>query len=322
MIYLFLRMRFLRNTDYYRLIQPKELTTLLQTAVTAGYDGTQLLIDSENAAIEEIKCYLSARYDLDRLFSDTPIFDSTKIYFAQNRVQYHETAYNATLTYAVGNRISYNNNIYECFIAITVAEAFNITKWKFICLDYAIFSATLPANEFRDILDYPKTTIVWFSDNYTYTALQNTKGQLLNNAVYSENGADRTTSNSDSGARTYNQDITSATYWLRNSIYSFSGALPTDGTKWTQVDNRNGLMINYIIDIVLYNLFTILAPRNIPTERISRYKGESTNDAKCAIGWLKAVASGDISANLPVKYPTQGLSIIFNSGAPKSQNTY
>ena len=315
-------MRFLRNTDYYRLIQPKELTTLLQTAVISGYDGTQLLIDSENAAIEEIRGYLSARYYLDRLFSDTPLYSGTKTYFGQNRVQYHETAYSATSTYAVGNRISINNNIYECFIAITVAEAFNATKWTFICLDYAIFSANLPATEFKDLLDYPKTTTVWFSDNYTYTALQNTKGQLLNNAVYSEYGADRTASNVDRGTQTYLQDITSATYWLRNTIYSFTGALPTDGTKWTQIDNRNGLMINCIVDIVLYNLFTILAPRNVPAERITRYKGESTHDTKCVIGWLKAVSMGELSANLPTKYPTQGISLIFNSGAPKSQNTY
>lgn len=307
-------MRFLRNTDYYRLIQPKELTTLLQTAVIAGYDGTQLLIDSENAAIEEIRGYLSARYDLDRLFSDTPLYSGTKTYFGQNRVQYHETAYNATSTYAVGNRISINNNIYECFIAITVAEAFNATKWTFICLDYAIFSANIPATEFKEFLDYPKTTNVWFSDNYTYTAQQNTKGQLLNGAVYSIYGAD--------GFVSYLSDITSTTYWTRNSIYSFTGALPTDGTKWTAIDNRNGLMINCIIDIVLYNLFTILAPRNVPAERITRYKGESTHDTKCTIGWLKSIYAGELSANLPNKYPTQGLSVIFNSGAPKSQNTY
>ena len=192
-------MRFLRTTDYYRLIQPKELTTLLQTAVTAGYDGTQLLIDSENAAIEEIRGYLSARYDLNRLFSDTPIYDPTATYFAQSRVQYHEVAYNATATYAVGYRVSFNNNIYQCSIAVTVAEAFNPTKWTFVCLDYAIFSAILPFAEFKEFLDYPKTTSVWFSDNYTYTALQNSKGQLLNSAFYSEYGADKDVRATDQG---------------------------------------------------------------------------------------------------------------------------
>jgi hypothetical protein len=315
-------MRFLRNTDYYRLIQPKELTTLLQTAVTAGYDGTQLLIDSENAAIEEIKGYLSARYDLDRIFSDTPIYNASTTYYGQSRVQYHETAYSATSTYAVGNRASINNNIYQCSVAITVAEAFNPSHWTFVCLDYAIFSAILPNAEFKEFINYPKNSTVWFSDNYTYTALKNTTGQLLNAAVYSEYGADKDQPMIDTGGVRYLEDISNNNYWLRNSIYSFSAILPTDGTKWQQVDNRNGLMINCVIDIVLYNLFTILAPRNVPAERITRYKGESTNDTKCTVGWLKAVSCGELSANLPNKYPTQGLSIIFNSGAPKSNNTY
>ena len=315
-------MRFLRDSDYYRLIQPKELTTLLQTAVTAGYNGTQLLIDSENAAIEEIKGYLSARYDLDRLFSDTPIYNVASTYYGQSRVQYHETAYSATSTYAIGNRTSINNNIYECSVTIAVAEAFNLAHWTFICLDYAIFSASLPNPEFREFTDYPKATTVWFSDNYTYTSLKATKGQLLNSAVYSEYGADKDAPMIDTGGVRYLEDINNNAYWLRNSIYSFSGIIPTNGTKWSQTDNRNGLMINHVIDIVLYNLFTILAPRNIPAERITRYKGESTHDEKCTIGWLKAVSNGTLNANLPSKYPTQGLATIFNSGAPKSQNTY
>lgn len=308
-------MRFLRDTDYYRLIQPKELTTLLQTAVIAGYNGSQLLIDSENAAIEEVSGYLSARYDLTRLFSDTPIYDPTKVYYGQNRVQYHEPAYNPASTYAIGNRTSINNNIYECYVTITVAEPFNATKWNFICIDYAIFSAILPNPEFKQFVDYPKTSTVWFNDNFTYTSLQATKGQLLNNVVFSEYGADKDIN--------YNvSDVGNASYWIQNTIYSFSGIVPTNGSNWSQIDNRNGLMINCIIDIVLYNLFTILAPRNIPMERITRYKGESTHDEKCTIGWLKAVFNGKLSANLPNKYPTQGIALVFNSGAPKSQNTY
>lgn len=61
-------MRFLRNTDYYRLIQPNDLDALLLSANDAGYDGNQLLIDSENTAIEIIKNALCARFDLDRIF--------------------------------------------------------------------------------------------------------------------------------------------------------------------------------------------------------------------------------------------------------------
>jgi hypothetical protein len=309
-------MRFLRKTDYYRLIQPNDLETLLQSAVEAGYNGEQLLIDSELSAMETIKSYLAARYDLDRAFSDTPVFDISKSYYAQSRVQYHEPTYSTSSTYPLNARVSINGNIYECTTAITAAEPFTISNWKFICLDYALFYVLNPAPEFQELTNYPTGSVVWFSDNYTYTALRDTTGQSLNMSVYSEYGADR------SGEYTLKEDVANSAYWLRNSLYSFSGALPTDGTRWALGDNRNALLVEKVIDISLYNLWTVAAPRNIPEVRIIRYHGRSVNDDSCAMGWLKAVASGDISANIPGKYPIQGLSIVFNTGTPKQINTY
>ncbi|CAB4126801.1 hypothetical protein UFOVP87_16 [uncultured Caudovirales phage] len=316
-------MRFLRTSDYYRRIQPDELDTLLKPSKDKGYDSTQMLIDLENSAIEEIKSYLSARYDLTRVFSDTPIYDSSTAYYGQSRVQYHESLYDATITYAVNDRRSYNGAIYKCSTTIGTPEAFNLAHWTFLCLDYAIFYITLPYPEFQEFTNYSAGNQVWFSDNYTYTAIKDTKGQLPNSSVYSEYGADKDFPIVDNGGTRFLEDTTNSSYWSRSaSKYSVTGTLPTDGTKWTAADNRNQLLIQMLLDIVMYNAWMNVAPRNIPELRIINYKGESTHDDKCVLGWLRKVANGEISANLAQKYPQQGLSVIFNSGAPKSQNTY
>ncbi|WP_241279761.1 phage protein Gp36 family protein [Chryseobacterium cucumeris] len=61
--------------------------------------------------------------------------------------------------------------------------------------------------------------------------------------------------------------------------------------------NRNALIILYMVDIALYHLHANISADNVPEIRIIRY-----NAAK---DWLKAVAKGDISPDLPEK-PDEG----------------
>lgn len=314
-------MSFLRKTDYYRLIQPNDLDTLLQAADEAGYDGEQLLLDSENTAIETIKNALLARYDIDRVFTDTPVYDPAATYYAQSRVQYHEAAYDDSITYAAGDRRSYENKIYECNTTIGTPEAFDISHWDFVCLDYALFYAITPNPEFQEFTNYEQGVTVWYKDNYTYTALKPTTGQSLNNVVYSNYGADRTIP-FDGGTQVYNEGVSNTAYWLRNSVYSFTGIIPTDGTKWIQGDNRSQMIIQNVIDITLFNLFSSVSPRNIPELRMIRYDGNDRNQNGGAMGWCKKVALGQIPVMLPQKTPAEGLPFVFGTGAPKSQNTY
>lgn len=314
-------MRFLRKSDYYRLIQPNDLTTLLSTATQAGYDSDQLLIDAENGAIELVKSYLSARYDLDRAFTDTPVWAAATTYYGQNRVQYHEPAYSATATYAVNDRVSYNGSIYKCITAITTPEAFTAAKWTFVCLDYALFYVTLPYPEWQPFTNYTAGDQVWWKDDYTYTALRDAKGQLLNAAVYSKPGADL---NNDPNQPSVLEDPANTAYWQKSaSKYSVvAGTLPTDATNWTAGDNRSQLLIEHIIDIALFNLYSTISPRNIPELRMIRYDGNRPNQVGGAIGWLKKVCAGEVMAQLPEKYTQQGLPLVFSSGAPKQINTY
>lgn len=318
-------MRFLRRSDYYRLIQADELTTILSTAKDqGGYDPDQLLIDLENGAREEISSYLSARYDIDRIFGDLPVYDPTATYYGQQRVQYHEAAWSSATNYALGARVSNGGSIYESLVANNLNHATtDTTKWKFVCLDYAIFWVSLPYQEFQEFTNYAAGSQVWFKDNYTYTAKQNTQGHYLNDAVYSTYGADLRQPALDVNQTTFNADISNTTYWTKSgSKYSVSGVLPTDGTKWTAGDNRSALIIEHMIDIVLFKLFSAVVPRSIPELRILRYNGADVNSNGGAIGWLKKVAGGDISANLYEVYPQQGMPVVFGSGGPKMTNMY
>lgn len=310
-------MRFLRDTDYYRLIQYRDLNELLTIATEdSDYNPQQLLIDSEASAIETVKSYLSARYDIDRALADTPVYDNLTTYYGQSRVQYHEEAYDENETYTTGDRVSHENKIYEANQDIFTPEAFDSVKWDYVCLDYALFYALTPASEFQELTNYIQGSVVWnYSDNRTYTALKNTNGASLNNAVYSEYGADKDRS-------LYVEDLSNSVAWQQGSVYSFDGILPTDGTKWVQGDNRSALLIEKLIDITLYNIHSVPSQRNVQQIRMIRYDGARANQVGGAMEWLKKVADGSISANIPQKTPIQGLRIIFGSSAPKSNNTY
>lgn len=54
---------------------------------------------------------------------------------------------------------------------------------------------------------------------------------------------------------------------------------------------RNALVVMYLVDITLYHLHANISPENVPELRFVRY-----NAAK---DWLKDVAKGNLSPNLP-----------------------
>jgi len=60
---------------------------------------------------------------------------------------------------------------------------------------------------------------------------------------------------------------------------------------WEIGDDRNQVVIMYLVDLIIYHLHTSVNPRNIPELRGIRY------DA--AITWLRAVNVGELEPNLP-----------------------
>lgn len=58
-------------------------------------------------------------------------------------------------------------------------------------------------------------------------------------------------------------------------------------------EQRNPVVLMYMIDIILYHIHSNISPRNIPELRGIRYEA--------AITWLKMVAKGDLNPDLPSK---------------------
>lgn len=80
---------------------------------------------------------------------------------------------------------------------------------------------------------------------------------------------------------------------------------------------RNAHIVMLTLDCTLYHLYTSTVPKRMPEIRSVRYQD--------AIDWLKAVGSGEISANLPLiksQYGQQLLGIKIQSKYAPSSNKW
>lgn len=83
-----------------------------------------------------------------------------------------------------------------------------------------------------------------------------------------------------------------------------TGNLPNDTDYFTEGDNRNPLIKEITIDIVLYNIHSKISPRNIPDVRRTRYDGFGNLTAgDSAIATLKQIQKGVITLDLPIITP-------------------
>lgn len=89
--------------------------------------------------------------------------------------------------------------------------------------------------------------------------------------------------------------IAGSPYWGIGATYTVTGILPTDTTKWTKGDNRNPLIVMYMVDITLYHVLSRIAPRNIPPLRIDRYN--------MAITALREINEGVRMTDVPLVQP-------------------
>lgn len=268
--------RLLRQLDYERAIASDNLDQV----VGSNYN---ILIDVEQAAQLTMIGHLKQRYQTDKVFSNTSSFTLTATYKGNNLVEYTEATFSATTVYLTAQRVVYNGNIYSS-IAGSAAHAFLLSEWTLICADKLLFYVTLPNTEYNNTTTYAVGDIVWY-ENITYTCNAPIIGILPTNTGY----------------------------WTTGSLYSITNIYPTDLTKWTQGDNRNQEIVMYLLYICLYNLHCRINPRNIPDLRKELYDGNIASQIGGAIGWLKNVAAGKISADIPEILPEQGLSITWGN---------
>jgi hypothetical protein len=276
--------RLLRLLDYERAIQSDNLAQIIES-------NYNLLIDVEQAAQLTMTGHLKQRYQVDKVFSNTYLFNIASTYKGNDLVEYTEPVFSATTVYIANERTSFSGNIYES-IAGSVAHAFNPLEWTKICADKSLFYVTLPNPSYNNSLTYQIGDVVFYND-YTYTCLQPVSGILPTNT----------------------------NYWLVGASYSVTGILPTDISKWTLGDNRNQEIVQYLIDITLYNLHCRINPRNVPELRKERYDGNIASQIGGAIGWLKNVSAGKVYVDIPEILPSQGNSITWGNANGSSLAT-
>jgi hypothetical protein len=264
--------RLLRDNDYLRVIQSDNLAQIIES-------NQQTKLDVEQSAQSEMISYLAQRYIINQIFTDTKVFDITATYNGKQLVEWTASAFSAATVYTTGQYVVYNGYIYKS-IAGSASHAFNASEWTEICLDKTLFYVTLPEDEYVNTTSYVAGDKVYYN-NIEYTCLLNCKGILP----------------------------TETGFWSVGSAYTLTATYPDDTTKWTEGDNRNQQIVMYLLDVTLYHLHSRINPRNIPDLRKERYDGNNATQNGGAIAWLKRVASGDLTADLPSILPQQGVSI-------------
>jgi len=120
----------------------------------------------------------------------------------------------------------------------------------------------------------------------------------------------------NAGDRVYSSTTASTLYFYSN-LSGNTANDPSNTIYWTQGDNRNQQIVLYAVDITLYHIHSRISQRQVPDLRVTRYNQ--------AIDWLKMVAKGDITANLP-PIPNAsgqtGWSIRYGTGYLSSNNYF
>lgn len=265
--------RLLRDTDYLKSIQTDNLNQIIEA-------NSQIKLDMEQAAQSEMIGYLSQRYIIDQIFTNTTTFSFSATYYGKNLVEYTEATFSATTVYTINQRVVYNGNIYKS-IAGSTAHAFLLAEWTLVCADKLLFYAKLNATEYNATTSYIVGNTVWYND-VVYTCTTACKNILP----------------------------TTAGFWTAGATYTVTATFPDDTTKWIQGDNRNQLIVLYLVDITLYHLHARIQPNNVPDIRKIRYDGNGDLEkAHSAIRWLRECGNGHINADLPNIDPQQGMSI-------------
>jgi len=277
--------RLLRDLDYLRVIQSDNLAQIIES-------NQQTKIDVEQSAQSEMIGYLTQRYITNQIFTDTKLFDITATYNGKQLVEWTAPAFSATTVYTINQYVLQNGYIYKS-IAGSTAHAFLATEWTQICLDKTLFYVFYPQPEYSNTTTYNVADTVYYN-NIQYTCLVSSLGILPTNTQF----------------------------WAAGSAYTVSGIYPDNAGRWAQGDNRNQQIVMYLLDITLYHLHSRINPRNVPDLRKERYDGNSPTQSGGAIAFLKRVASGDVTADLPQILPQQGMSIRYGSAVAKQTNSY
>jgi hypothetical protein len=274
-------MPYLRYQDYVKTIQDVNLQQIIAN------DDTQRTL-TELAAQETAIEHLTAKYDTDKEFTDTTIYNRTTIYFADDLVELNYPVYVPATSYVIGNLVTNAGKCYNCTTNTT--GAFNSAHWNLLGNLYDLFYVTMPKPEFNYKKYYNIDDQVFWK-NKTYTC------KIQTQLIYHEAALQFPSIESIPIPNVFPDDpVNGVQYWGVGVNYSVAAAtLPTDTTKWTKGDNRSQSMVRRLVQICLYYLHDRLAQRNIPELRKEGYAE--------AMAWLDMAKEGQITVDIPLLQP-------------------
>jgi hypothetical protein len=266
---------------------------------------------AEFEALEEVKSYLRPKYDVSKEFADISIYNLAKAYNAGDRVAIQVNSmgflpFDATAIYAIGEKTVYVGIAYLCKADVTAPGPFSLANWTRIGADDDLFYGTFPQPEYNSKNLYNQGDQIYWK-SFTYQALKSSS--ILSHEVQLQYPSQESIPTNASPF----PDMPGQTFWGSKTAHSIiAGTTPAD-PAWTFGDLRNGKIVQVMVDVVIYHLWSRGAPRNIPPLRIDRYKA--------AINWLENIAAGNIATSLPLIQPSQGSRIRYG-GDVKNVNGY
>ncbi|MGN6416134.1 MAG: hypothetical protein ACTHMC_01490 [Pseudobacter sp.] len=296
-------MGYLYPADYNKAIQDVSLQQIIS-------GDRSLLASGELFAQGLMVSHLRQKYDTAQEFTNTNAYNPSSPYGANDRVYLDAPAYSATASYNVGELCLQGGKVFQCTVAISVGELFNPGHWLLLGAQYTLFYALCPDPVFNLQGVYSTGNKVFWK-NRIYTCINATwfydhQSMLQFGATYNV------------PPQNYFPDdpINGSKQWQDNGAYIVppGSLLSTDPVYFLAGDNRNQQMVAYMLDVMIYRIYTRIAPKNIPEDRESNYK--------IALMWLRDCAKGDdITADLVKKQPLQGRRIRGGSDI-KRQNSY
>lgn len=260
-------MAYLNIFDYKKVIQLDNLQQIIS-------QDDSIRLNSELAAIEEVKSYLIQKYDVDEEFKDTSVYSVNDSYNAGETILLQANVYNSGTTYNLNDLVSYLGNVYISSGTTTSELPTTASTWSNIGLNEVYYNSILPAERFIFGKQYEVGNQVYWK-NKVYTALRTTT------IIYPDDLND--------GSK----------YWGLGLTYTVSAStLPTDTLYFAKGDARSQQMIQTVTNITLYHMHSRIAPRNIPDIRVKNYDD--------SIKWLKMCLMGDITPNLIKITPRSG----------------
>jgi hypothetical protein len=272
---------FLRTKDYYKQVASDNLDQILKQARSISGDS-EVLSMSELSNIEYIKNFISGRYRVGDIFQKLKNFNILTNYYYGDRINLTADDYVALTAYVIGDRVVSNGYVYECILNSTGNLPTNQTYWDVLGLE-GIYYIGYP-DKFDDRILYSVGDRV----NVDYIVYER-----LDNSGYIEGKVP-----------------TDTNYWevIQKSDYTaVNGVLPTD-ISWTYGDNRNLTIVTLLIDLCLFDIHSIINPRNIPELRKQRYDN--------SISFLKGVNKGEYNMDLPSFGAQKGYQLRAGSNKP------